>query len=107
MGPHLKAPYGFWGHMNFLTKKDSIYLNTATNNFLEGTNFNYSCIPLNTPGCCRQDYVMPEIHTANPMLNIFLCSMLVTLKAKDVIPITNYYTANRIIKNLESPFWIL
>jgi hypothetical protein len=42
VGPHLKALYGFWKHTNDFTGKESIYLNTATNNFLEGTNFNYS-----------------------------------------------------------------
>jgi hypothetical protein len=86
VGPYLEVPYGFWRHTNFLTKKDSIYLNTATNNFLKVTNFNNSYTPLNTPGGCRQDYVMPEIHTANPMPNIPSCSMLVTLEAKDAIP---------------------
>jgi hypothetical protein len=52
VGPHLKAPYGFWQHINDVTKKKNIYLNTATNS-LEGTNFNYSCTPLNTAGSCR------------------------------------------------------
>jgi hypothetical protein len=33
MGPHLEAPYGFWKHTNDATEKDSIYLNTATNNY--------------------------------------------------------------------------
>jgi hypothetical protein len=72
VGPHLEASYGFWRHTNFLTKKDGIYLNIVINNFLEGTNFNYSCTPLNTPGGCRQDYVMLEIYTANSMSNIYI-----------------------------------
>jgi hypothetical protein len=63
VGFYLKAPYGFWKHTNDITKKENIYLNTTTNNFLEGTNFNYSCTPLNTLGGYRQGYVMPEIHT--------------------------------------------
>jgi hypothetical protein len=34
VGPHLEGPYGFWKHTNDVTGKESIYLNTATNNFL-------------------------------------------------------------------------
>jgi hypothetical protein len=47
VGPHLEAPHGFWKHTNDVTGKESMYLNTATNNFLEGINFNYSCTFLN------------------------------------------------------------
>jgi hypothetical protein len=79
-----------------------MYLNTATNNFLEGTNFNYSSTLLNTPGGCRQDYVMPEVHMANPMPNIPSYSILITLETKNIIFITNYCTAIKIIKNVES-----
>jgi hypothetical protein len=32
--PHLIAPYGFWRHINNATRKKSIFLNTANNNFL-------------------------------------------------------------------------
>jgi hypothetical protein len=65
MSPHLEAPYGFWKHTNDVTGKESIYLNTTTNNFLEGTNFNYSCTPLNTPDCCREYYVIPVKSLSN------------------------------------------
>jgi hypothetical protein len=100
--PHLEAPYGFCKHINDVTSKESIYLNTATNNFLEGTNFNYSCTPLNTPICCRQDYIMPEVRTANSMPNIPSCSTLITLETKDIIPITNFCKAIKVIRNIES-----
>jgi hypothetical protein len=36
-------------------------LNTASNNFLEWTNYNYSCHPLNKPINCMEDFAMPEI----------------------------------------------
>jgi hypothetical protein len=101
VGSHLKAPYGFWRHINDVTGKESIYLN-ITDNFLEGTNFNYSCTPLNTLDGCRQDYVMLEVHTDNSIQNIPSCSTLVTLETKDVIPITNYCKAIKVIKNVES-----
>jgi hypothetical protein len=42
VGPHLVAPYGFWKYTNNATGKEIIFLNTANNNFLEGTNYNYS-----------------------------------------------------------------
>jgi hypothetical protein len=44
---------------------------------------------------------MPEVHTSNSMPNIPSCSTLVTLEAKDVIPVTNYCKAIKIIKNIE------
>jgi hypothetical protein len=102
VGPHLEAPYGFWRHTNNATSKESIFLNTATSNYLEGTNYNYSYTPLNNPGACKQDYVMTEIRTANSMPNIPSCSTLVTLKTTDVIPVTNYCQAIKAIKNTES-----
>jgi hypothetical protein len=37
--PHQIAPYGYWGHMNNATRKELIFLNTASNNFLEGINY--------------------------------------------------------------------
>jgi hypothetical protein len=55
VGPHLETPYRFWRYTNDATGKESIYLNIATNNFVEGTNFN---LPLNTLDGFRQDYVM-------------------------------------------------
>jgi hypothetical protein len=41
--PHLIPSYNFWRHTNNATGKESILLNTANNNYLEGTNYNYSC----------------------------------------------------------------
>jgi hypothetical protein len=65
VGPYQIEPYGFWRHTNNQTGKKSIFLNTASNNFLEGTNYNYSCLPLNKPINCMEDVVMPEIRTIN------------------------------------------
>jgi hypothetical protein len=50
VGRHLLAPYRFWKYTNNATGKESIFLNTANNNFLEGTNYNYSCTPITSPG---------------------------------------------------------
>jgi hypothetical protein len=39
VGFHQIAPYGYWHHTNNATGKGLIFLNTASNNFLEGTNY--------------------------------------------------------------------
>jgi hypothetical protein len=102
VGLYLQAPYGFWRYTNNMTGKESVFLNTATNNFLEGTNYNYSCTPLNNPGGCRQNYAMPTINTANSMTNILSCSTIVSLKAEDLHPVTHFCQAVKLIKNLEA-----
>jgi hypothetical protein len=54
VNPILQAPYGLWRN------ETSIFLNAATNNFLERSNFNYSCKYINSPKC-RRDYKMPDL----------------------------------------------
>jgi hypothetical protein len=49
----LQVPYGLWRN------KTSVFLNTATKNFLEGLNFNYS-YKLTNSSKCRRDYKMPD-----------------------------------------------
>jgi hypothetical protein len=102
VGPHQIAPYGFWSHTNNQIGKESIFLNTATNNFLEGTNYNYSCYPLNKPVNSMEDFAMPEIRTINGIPNIPSFSTIVTLKASDVIPVTKFYMTVKLINNTES-----
>jgi hypothetical protein len=102
VGSHQIAPYGFWRHINNQTGKESIFLNTASNNFLEGTNYNYSCCPLNKPINCMEDFAMPEIRTINDIPNVPSCSTIVTLKASDIIPITKFCMAIKLINNIES-----
>jgi hypothetical protein len=98
VGPHQIAPYGFWQHTNNQTGKESIFLNTASNNFLEGTNYNYSWCPLNKPINCIENFAMLEIKTINGMPNV----QLVILKASDVIPVTKFCMAIKLINNTES-----
>jgi hypothetical protein len=43
-----------FGDTQTIPLKESIFLNTVTNNFLEGTNHN-SYTPLNNLGGCKQD----------------------------------------------------
>jgi hypothetical protein len=61
VGPHQIAPYGFWRHINNQIGKESIFLNIVFNNFLEGTDYNYSCHLLNKPINCMEDFAMPDI----------------------------------------------
>jgi hypothetical protein len=63
--PHQAISYGYWHHTNNATGKELIFLNTASNNFLEGTNYNYSCQPLNKPINWMEDFAMPKIKTIN------------------------------------------
>jgi hypothetical protein len=100
--PYLIAPYGFWKHTNNTTGKESVFLNTANNNFLEGTNYNCSCTQKTSPGKRKTDYVMPELRTINSMPNIPSCSTIVVLPTKEVTPITNYCLTIKNIKNMET-----
>jgi hypothetical protein len=102
VGPHQIDPYGFWRHTNNQTGKESIFLNTASNNFLEGTNYNYSCHPLNKPVNCMEDFARPEIITINGMQIISSCSTIVTLRASDVIPVTKFCMTIKLINNTKS-----
>jgi hypothetical protein len=99
VGPHQQAPYGYWSHINNATGRELIFLNTASNNFLEETNYNYSCRPPNMPMNCMEDFAMPEIRTINGIPNIPSCSTIVTLKASDI---TSFCTAIKLINNTES-----
>jgi hypothetical protein len=58
VGLHQIAPYGYWQHTNNQTGKESIFLNTTSNNFLEGTNYNYSCHPLNKLINCMENFAI-------------------------------------------------
>jgi hypothetical protein len=69
------VPYGYWQHTNNQTGKELIFLNSASNNFLEGTNYNYSCHPLNKPVNCMENFAMTEIRTISDMPNILSYSL--------------------------------
>jgi hypothetical protein len=102
VGPHLLAPYGFWKHTNNATGKESIFLNTANNNFLENTNYNYSCTPITSPGKCKTDYVILELRIINSIPNIPSCATIVFLSTNEVTQITNYCSSIKSIKNMET-----
>jgi hypothetical protein len=53
-------------------------INTAFNNFMEGTNFNYLCKPTNEP-TCRENYILPDPITVNGLPQLADCSVLVTI----------------------------
>jgi hypothetical protein len=102
VGFYLLALCGFWKYINNVTGKESIFLNTTNNNFLEGTNYNYSCTPITSPEKCKIDYVMLELRTINSMPNIPSCDIIFVLSTNEVTPITNYCTTIKSIKNMET-----
>jgi hypothetical protein len=48
-----------------------------------------------------EDFAMPEIRTINEMPNIPSYSTIVTLKASDVIPVTKFCIAVKLINNIK------
>jgi membrane-bound inhibitor of C-type lysozyme len=58
VGPVFQSPYVFWRN------DTTTILNTAFDNFLEGTNFNYSCIFLNSPKC-KNNFILFSPITLN------------------------------------------
>jgi hypothetical protein len=94
VGLYQIAPYGYRSHKNNAPGKELIFLNTATNNFLEGMNYNHTYKPLNKPErCIEDDVAMPKIRTINRMPNIPACSTIISLKASDIISVTNFCSA--------------
>jgi hypothetical protein len=72
-GAITQAPYGFWRN------DTAVFLNTADNNFLEGTNFNYSCRPTSARPPCYDKYQMPKSKTLNPLPELISCSTLIQI----------------------------
>jgi hypothetical protein len=66
---------------------------------MEGTNYNYSCIPITSPGKYKTDYVMPELRTINSMPIIPSCTTIVVLPTNEV---THYCSAIKSIKNMKT-----
>jgi hypothetical protein len=84
------------------TRKESVFLNIVNNNFLEGTNYNYTCIPITSPGKYKTDYVMRELRRINSIPNIPSYATIVVLPTNEVTPITKYCSAIKSIKNMET-----
>jgi hypothetical protein len=96
--PHLISLYEFWRHTNNTTGKESIFFNITNNNFLEGTNYNYSYTLVTSPEKCKTNYIMQNLRMINSMPNISSCSTIVVLPTKEVTFITNYCLAIKSIK---------
>jgi hypothetical protein len=91
----LQSPYGFW--MN----DTSIFVNTAGSNFLEGSNFNYSCKPSNDPGA-RQDYIMPDPITLSGLPTFVDCTTVVKVPTKVIALDMEWCTSLQITRNIET-----
>jgi hypothetical protein len=72
-GAVVQAAYGFWRN------ESAIFLNTASNNFLEGTNYNYTCAPKGGLPPVRHDYYMEKPSTLNPLPQLVECNTLIQI----------------------------
>jgi hypothetical protein len=91
----LQAPYELWRN------ETSVFLNTATNNFLEWSNFNYSCKPTNSP-MCRKNYKMPDPVILNPLPEIVGCTTLIQIPFIITTGGLPYCSAIKITEDLET-----
>jgi hypothetical protein len=95
VSPILQAPYGMW------INDTSIYLNTASNNCLEGTNFNYPCMPTVT-GQLEVNAFLPEPLTLNPMPTLTQCQQLLKVPYKVTDRGINFCTTVQFVNNTVS-----
>jgi hypothetical protein len=96
VSPILQAPYGLWRN------ETSIFLNTASQNFLEGMNFNYSCIPSGGGTGSRENFVMPQLTTLNPLPQMVQCMVVVKVPFLITNGSTHFCTLIQITENLET-----
>jgi hypothetical protein len=93
VSPILQAPYGLWRN------ETTTILNTATNNFLEGTNYNYSCKLSNKPGV-RSRYVLQDPTMVNSLPTLVQCNILIQIPFVFVLQ----FILLKILKTEESVF---
>jgi hypothetical protein len=95
VSPALTTPYGFW-------RNDTSYIiNTAFNNYLENTNFNYTCKPVYIP-TNGNDYILPAPQTVNPMPQLTSCMTLVKVPFTVEEMLMDFCTVVNIVHNIES-----
>jgi hypothetical protein len=73
--PVSSAPYGFWRN------ETSIFIRTSEWLFMEETEFNYSCKPINPNQKCGTNLNMRDMKTADGMPVLRQCTMLVKIPA--------------------------
>jgi hypothetical protein len=76
VAPAIQAPYGFWRNGS------SYIINTATNVYLENTNFNYRCKPNFIPTAAGLDVGFPHITTVSPSPRMVACVTLIKVPFK-------------------------
>jgi hypothetical protein len=75
VSPILQTPYGFWRN------DTSVIVANADFMYLEGTNFNYSCVPINSPRAMT-DYMFATPRTVSPLPHLVGCQVLVKVDFK-------------------------
>jgi hypothetical protein len=80
VSPALTTPYGFGGN------DTSYIINTAFNNYLENTNFNYTCEPVYIP-TNGNDYILPAPQTINliPKLTSYMTLVKVPFTVEEML----------------------
>jgi hypothetical protein len=81
--PLRQMPFGVWRNST------SAIVNTEINNYLKGTKYNYSAVPLNPNPDCGRNFVMPAFTTIDTLPSTLDCSVEITISFK--IGIENIY----------------
>jgi hypothetical protein len=99
--PVVSYPYGYW------VDGSQIFIRTATENFLEGTNYNYSCDSYLATPSYGQEWRYPEAKTVNPNPYLISCKMIVNLPYKIVDSAADYCTHVQVVSNEEGAYGLL
>jgi hypothetical protein len=95
VSPILQAPYGFWRN------ETSVILAQADNMYLEGTNFNFTCKPLNSPRATTK-YIWAEPRTVSPLPHLISCQVLLTVNFVVDKLVSDYCTSVLAVINTET-----
>jgi hypothetical protein len=96
VGPNLQTPFGFWRN------ETSVFINTVTMNYLEGTNFNYSCQPIFTPYRPGQDFKFADPFTTSPMPSLTDCKVQVSIPTKVMNIVSKYCISVNAVRNTDT-----
>jgi hypothetical protein len=96
VSPLISTPYGFYRN------NTSVFINTAQMNFLEGTNYNFSCVPVGVPSRPGDDFHFVEAVTLNPMPRLIACKQLIRVPFNVSSLVSNFCGMVSTVLDLES-----
>jgi hypothetical protein len=94
--PAAQTPHGYW------TNDTSYVINAADNLYMEGTNFNYPCIPTYQPEKHWEYHIMPTPNTMSTMPSLQKCTVFVKIPAKVFAGDIKWCSSVRIVLNTET-----